>query len=103
VTNSVYQDPRWRKVRRLVLERDGHQCQLRLDGCTGKATQVDHTIDLGDGGAPYDPANLASACKPCNIAKRNIGVAARAREARSGRRYELTWEELNAKYSSFDW
>ena len=55
----------WRKVRAHVLDRDGHQCQLRLDGCTGRATHAHHTHGrrvTGD-----DPAHLVAACEHCNL------------------------------------
>jgi hypothetical protein len=35
----------WRRVRRLVLERDRWRCQLQLpEVCEGRATQVHHTL-----------------------------------------------------------
>jgi 5-methylcytosine-specific restriction endonuclease McrA len=53
----------WRKVRKVVLVRDGYLCQLRLDGCTTAATNVHHTLGkrMGD-----DPAVLVAACANCN-------------------------------------
>ncbi len=50
----------------MVLERDGHRCQIHGHRCTILATDVDHIVPLADGGAPYDPANLRAACKWCN-------------------------------------
>jgi len=32
----------WQTKRKAVLERDGYTCQARLEGCTGRATQVHH-------------------------------------------------------------
>ncbi len=55
----------WRKVRAQVLARDGHQCQLRLDGvCTYRATHVPHLHgkDLGD-----HPSGLVASCAACNL------------------------------------
>lgn len=54
----------WRKVREQVLKRDGRVCQLRLDGCTYRATAVHHTAGrqvTGD-----NPRYLVAACQPCN-------------------------------------
>jgi 5-methylcytosine-specific restriction endonuclease McrA len=34
----------WRKVRALVLARDGGQCMIQLSGCTGRATHCDHIV-----------------------------------------------------------
>jgi 5-methylcytosine-specific restriction endonuclease McrA len=77
-----YSSPLWKAVRLAVLERDGYRCQIRGPKCTGMASHVDHVIDWRDGGAPFDPSNLRAACASDNIAKRNRGVAARARAAR---------------------
>ena len=57
---------RWEKVRRYVLQRDHHECQIRYPGCAEHATQVDHIHTLADGGDPYDPNNCRAACAPCN-------------------------------------
>lgn len=53
-----------RKVRALVLDRDGHQCQLRLDGCQGLATHAHHTLGWIHGD---DPARMVAACEHCNL------------------------------------
>lgn len=62
----------WRKVRARVLERDGYRCQLRLDGCTVRATHVHHLHGKGSGD---DPAGLVSSCEHCNL---KIGDPTRA-------------------------
>ena len=53
----------WRKTRALVLERDGHICQLQIpEVCLGTATHVHHIQDrdiVGDDPAPWGLA-LAS-------------------------------------------
>jgi 5-methylcytosine-specific restriction enzyme A len=55
----------WRKVRRRILERDGHVCQVRGPRCTEKATTVDHIQPWRRGGAWYDEANLRASCRRC--------------------------------------
>jgi 5-methylcytosine-specific restriction enzyme A len=76
VTNTAA----WKRLRRTVLERDGHQCQVRGPACTGHATQVDHIINVANGGAELDPANCQAICTPCNARKASAeGAAARAR------------------------
>ena len=57
---------RWQRVRQQVLDRDNHQCQLRYDGCTGRAEQVDHIIPRAAGGSLYDDRNCRAVCKSCH-------------------------------------
>jgi 5-methylcytosine-specific restriction endonuclease McrA len=59
----------WRRIRREVLERDGHRCQIRADGCTQNATEVDHILPVSMGGEWYDKDNLRAACQRCNNAR----------------------------------
>ena len=58
----------WRRLRLLILERDGFTCQLRLPGCTGLASHVDHRVSRRDGGSDH-PDNLQAACANCNQRK----------------------------------
>ena len=60
--------PAWASLRRKVLERDNHACQLRFPGCLGTATQVDHVMPLARGGTD-DEANLQSVCVDCHRLK----------------------------------
>jgi 5-methylcytosine-specific restriction endonuclease McrA len=59
----------WRAIRQRVLDRDGGVCQIRLDGCTGWATEVDHIVPGDDHGEH----NLRAACQSCN-ARTNIAT-----------------------------
>ncbi|WP_457095183.1 HNH endonuclease [Mycobacteroides abscessus] len=59
----------WKRMRERVLKRDRYQCQIRGPHCTGHATQVDHIVNTAAGGVELDPANLQSACPPCNARK----------------------------------
>lgn len=83
----------WRKLRKQVLERDRYRCQLREPGCTGKATVVDHIINVGAGGAPLDPKNLQSACAPCNARKAG-------REATAARN---AWKRTPERHPGLKW
>lgn len=65
----VYNSMAWRRLRALVLERDGYACQVRLDGCRGAATQVDHIVAMSDGGPPLSPLNARAACSHCNASR----------------------------------
>jgi 5-methylcytosine-specific restriction endonuclease McrA len=64
--SQVYNMPAWRRVRLVVLERDGRLCQIRGPRCQLEATEVDHIVRPEDGGAWYDEVNLRAACGPCN-------------------------------------
>jgi 5-methylcytosine-specific restriction endonuclease McrA len=54
---------KWRKARLACLRAANWRCQIRLEGCQGAASQVDH-IDQ----AASDPGhrNLRAACKSCH-------------------------------------
>jgi hypothetical protein len=56
---------RWKRIRQTVLDRDGHECQIRGRGCKGTANTVDHIVPHNLGGGD-DPGNLRAACRPCN-------------------------------------
>lgn len=62
----------WRRVRLLVLERDGWRCQLPADDghglCLAFAGHVDHIVARAHGGSD-DPANLRAACARHNLAR----------------------------------
>lgn len=68
---------RWRRVRELVLARDGHRCQVPKGAgiCGERATHVDHIRPLADGGDKWDMSNMRAACAPCNLSR---GTSARA-------------------------
>ena len=73
----------WRKTRELVLQRDGHRCQLRHPGCTGHATEVHHL----DGKAAGDsPDRCIAACHRCHAVETSkqtrTAVAKRPKAAR---------------------
>lgn len=59
---------RWRRLRELVLTRDGWRCQLNGPRCQGEAHTVDHLVARKHGGTD-DLDNLVAACAPCNYAK----------------------------------
>jgi 5-methylcytosine-specific restriction protein A len=70
-------DAAWRLVRRRVLDRDGHRCQIRLPGCEGSANTVDHITPLAHGGARLDEGNLRASCTRCNS---RLGGSTRRKE-----------------------
>lgn len=58
-----------KRLRALVLQRDAHACRLRLPGCTGYATEIDHLVPIAIGGSETDPTNCVAACRTCNRQK----------------------------------
>jgi len=58
---------RWKRIRKRILERDGHECQIGLPGCRREAGTVDHIVPHALGGGD-EPSNLRAACRPCNSA-----------------------------------
>lgn len=71
----------WRRLRAVVLARDGYQCRIALPGewtnsrgrkvrCLGVANHVHHIHGKGSGcvGCAADaPSHLMSACATCNL------------------------------------
>ncbi|UBI10035.1 HNH endonuclease [Corynebacterium coyleae] len=68
----------WPSLRAKVLSRDKYRCQIRLSGCAGIATDVDH-IARGDN---HSLDNLRAACSRCH----KIKTQAEAQEARRKKR-----------------
>lgn len=65
--DSRYSSSAWQKLRKAVLARDGHVCQIQGPRCRGDATSVHHLIPSSQ--APelfWEPSNLAAACGRCN-------------------------------------
>jgi hypothetical protein len=55
----------WGTIRRTIRRRDKWMCVL----CGNRATEVDHIVELADGGSFFDPSNLRSLCTTCHKAK----------------------------------
>lgn len=75
----------WNVLRLSILRRDSWRCQMKLTGCKGIATDVDH-IARGDN---HDPANLRSACSACHK-KKTSAEATEARRRKKARRFRPT-------------
>jgi DNA-directed RNA polymerase subunit RPC12/RpoP len=75
-------DPLWRVVRAARLELDGHRCQLRFPGCTGRATSVHLAEELGSDHRRATVENTLSACAHCHGVKHAPkAMGSRQREA----------------------
>lgn len=69
-TKAPWHSGPWPTIRRRILHRDNHTCQIRTPGiCTHTATHVDHIRSPLNGGAWFDQHNLRAACQPCNLAR----------------------------------
>ena len=55
----------WKKLRLMVLDRDGRICYA----CGQEANEVDHIWPRAKGGDMFDPLNCAAICRACNLAK----------------------------------
>lgn len=68
----------WFRLRRRVLRECDGVCEMRLDGCLGTATEVDH-IRRGD---DHSRENLRGACRRCHAVKSSAEGNARSAEFR---------------------
>jgi len=55
----------WRRARAECLRRAKWRCQIRLEGCQGAASQVDHITPVSEGGT-HDQSNLRATCTACH-------------------------------------
>lgn len=62
-----------KKVTALILERDGVDCFYCGKETDDQTRSLEHILSVADGGN-NDPANLAIACKSCNLAVGNMPI-----------------------------
>ncbi len=69
IQKAVYNSKRWKILRNLILGSEPlcRACKVHF------ANEVDHIIDIIDGGDCYDYTNLQPLCKPCHSAKTHGG------------------------------
>jgi hypothetical protein len=58
------------ELRNKILNRDNYTCQLKLEGCSNKAEEIDHLIPVSKGGLTIED-NLQASCSNCNRKKNN--------------------------------
>lgn len=69
---TPYDHPRWRAIRRLVLDRCAWLCEIKGPLCKVKATDADHITPWRDCVEQADwfrLDNLRGSCSPCNISR----------------------------------
>lgn len=67
-----YSSARWLRLRQQIIRRDGRRCSV--SGCSSdmrepQMMQVDHIVEVKDGGAFWDPNNLRLVCRFHHYAK----------------------------------
>ena len=60
-------DVEYRRSCRIVDERSGGMCEVRADGCTGRAEHHHHR-KMRSAGVDHSPANILAACSFCHHA-----------------------------------
>lgn len=58
------------ETRMNIFEKANYKCELKLEGCTKKATEIDHIIPVSKGGS-NETYNLQASCLKCNRMKSN--------------------------------
>jgi 5-methylcytosine-specific restriction endonuclease McrA len=93
VSDRRYSTAAWQKLRRAVLERDGHVCQIQGPRCRGYATSVHHIVPSSQEPKLFwEPSNLAAACGRCNYGD-GARVAAQNTRTRIARLEEVIWKQ----------
>ena len=61
--DSLYATPQWRKLRKLIIQRDPvcTWCGVK------PSTQADHVMHVPDNARFYDPTIIVGACRSCNM------------------------------------
>jgi 5-methylcytosine-specific restriction protein A len=62
----------WNYIRNKIRRRDKWKCQMVLENgliCCRPATDVDHIVELADGGSFHDLDNLRALCSDCHKIK----------------------------------
>ena len=72
----------WGRLRRQVLREADGRCELRVEGCLGVASEVDHIRP----GVDHSRSNLRAVCRRCHALKSSAEGNARLSELRRLRR-----------------
>jgi hypothetical protein len=66
----------WRYIRACILRRDKYKCVL----CAKRASEVDHIVEMVDGGSFHEWSNLRAICRACHKAKTLLSRRARVKK-----------------------
>lgn len=82
VDRSVYYDPQWTALVKAFRERYGMTCcgkehDHKYPHTNLNYVELDHIIEVQDGGAKFDPNNLIQLCKRCHSKKTHDAMKAR--------------------------
>jgi 5-methylcytosine-specific restriction endonuclease McrA len=93
VADRRYSTARWQRLRKAVLNRDGHICRIQGPRCTGYANTV-HLIEPSSQRPDlfWADTNLVSACGRCNYGGGNR-VRADNNRRRLEQLQEIIWEQ----------
>lgn len=89
----------WPYIRACILRRDRWKCQIpKEDGtlCLRPARDVDHIVELADGGSFHEWSNLRAACEDCHVKKTIVMRSARAVRKRNERKKASIAEKVKA-------
>jgi hypothetical protein len=80
--NTVLHSPAWARLRQRVFARSKGLCEMKLWGCTGKATALHHEIYEDDLAAQIESAKVdlkqfKAACRGCNLLERERRITSR--------------------------
>jgi 5-methylcytosine-specific restriction endonuclease McrA len=93
MSDRRYSTGAWQRVRRTVLRRDGHVCQVQGPRCLGHASTVHHLVPSSQ--APdlfWAEENLVAACSRCNYGGGARVAAENTRQTIESLRI-LVWEK----------
>lgn len=77
VAAPFYGSTEWKAIRERIVGERGAKCEN--PGCGRRGfVYLDHRVEIRDGGAPLDPANLQLLCSPCHGRKTAQARAERA-------------------------
>ena len=66
---NIYFTNRWKKVRSIILKEQPLCVQCEKLGLTTQATDVDHIVEIKDGGDPFNKELLQPLCRSCHNRK----------------------------------